>query len=252
MNVLHRTRGYIKKNASTILTVASATGVVVTTVMAVRATPKALALLEEAAEEKGEGLTLLEKVNVAGPVYIPTVLVGASTIACIFGANTLNKHQQAALASAYALLDSSYKDYKEKVKELYGDDANVKVREELAKDNFDEAALIKATGDELLYYDEFSGRYFNATPAKVQYAQYNLNRDIQLQGYASLNDYYEYLGIDPIDSGDAFGWTESRNREEYWQAWVDFNHHRVVMDDGLECIILSFWEEPMADYQMFC
>ena len=252
MNVLHRTRGYIKRNASTILTIGGATGVVITTVMAVRATPKALALLDQATEEKGEALTTWEKIDVAGPIYIPTVLVGVSTIACIFGANTLNKRQQAALTSAYALLDSSYKEYKNKVNELYGDDAHTKVREELAKDHFDEAELIKATGDELLYYDEFSGRYFNATPARVQYAQYNLNRDIQLQGYASLNDYYEYLGIDPIDSGDAFGWTESRNREEYWQAWVDFNHHKVTMDDGLECYILSFWEEPMADYQMFC
>lgn len=252
MNLLHRSRGFVKRNASTILTVAGGVGVVVTTGMGIQATPKALALLDRAEEEKGEALTTLEKVNVALPVYIPTIVVGVSTIACIFGANVLNIKQQASLTSAYALLDSSYKEYKEKVNELYGENADMRVREELAKDKFDEAELIKATGDELLYYDEFSGRYFNATPARVQYAQYNLNRDIQLQGYASLNDYYEYLGIDPIDSGDAFGWTESRNREEYWQAWVDFNHHKVVMDDGLECYILSFWEEPMPDYQMFC
>lgn len=84
-----------------------------TAVMAVKATPKALRLIEEAEKEKGKKLTKTETVKVAWTPYIPTVLVGASTIACIFGANVLNKRRQAALMSAYALLDSSYKEYKQ-------------------------------------------------------------------------------------------------------------------------------------------
>lgn len=54
--------------------------------MAVRATPKAVKMLEEAESEKGEYLTKLEIIRAAGPIYIPSVLLGVSTIACIFGA----------------------------------------------------------------------------------------------------------------------------------------------------------------------
>ena len=114
-HLLHHSKLFFKRNSSTILTCVGALGVVTTSVLAVKATPKALALIEAAKEEKGEELTPVETVQVAGPVYIPAIVTGVSTIACIFGANALNKRQQAALMSAYALLDSSYKEYKAKV-----------------------------------------------------------------------------------------------------------------------------------------
>ena len=107
-------------NSSTILTCVGAVGVAATATMAVKATPKAIALLEEAREEKGEELTKLEVIDVTAPVYIPAAIAGFSTIACIFGANILNKRSQAALMSAYALLDNSYKEYMRKSEELYG------------------------------------------------------------------------------------------------------------------------------------
>ena len=113
-------RPFIKKNAPTILTCIGAAGVIVTTVMAVKETPKALSLLEDAEEEKGEELTKWEKVKIAGPVYIPSIITGAATIACIFGSNVISKRQQATLTTAYALLDNSYKEYKKKVDEVYG------------------------------------------------------------------------------------------------------------------------------------
>ncbi len=109
---------FIKRNAQTILTCLGATGVIVTAVMAVKGTPKALTLLENAKEEKGEELTKLEKFKIAGPVYIPAVITGAATIACIFGSNVISKNQQATLMSAYALLDNSYKEYKKKSQKI--------------------------------------------------------------------------------------------------------------------------------------
>lgn len=103
------TKLFWKRHASTILTVAGGVGVILTTVAAVKATPKTLESLEEAKEQKGEELTSVEKIKIAGPKYIPTILIGTGTIACIFGANILNKRHQAALVSAYTLVDSSFK-----------------------------------------------------------------------------------------------------------------------------------------------
>lgn len=128
---------FLKRHSSTILTVMGAIGVGATAVIAVKDTPKALRILDEAEQEKGEELTVKEKIITAGPVYIPAIAVGVSTIACIFGANALNKRNQAALMSAYALLDQSYKDYKRKVGDIYGEDADKRIIEEVAKEELE-------------------------------------------------------------------------------------------------------------------
>lgn len=248
--LVHHTKTFWRRHGSTVLTCVGGAGVIATSVMAVKATPKALRLLEEAKEEKGEELTKLEVVKVAGPAYIPAVVTGAATLACVFGANMLNKNHQASVASAYALVDRSYKDYKKKVAELYGEDAEVQIKEELAKDEYAETD-IQVTDDKKLFYDEFSKRYFESTMENVQNAEYQINRALSVNGSATINDFYEYLGIDPMPGGDELGWTEGMNFEHYWQAWIDFGHHKVVMDDGLECCILTIFAEPMFDYEYY-
>lgn len=245
---VNRVMLFCRRNAPMILTCVGGAGVVATSVMAVRATPKALQLLDEAEKKKGEELTKLESVRIAGPAYIPAILVGASTIACIFGANILNKRQQAAMASAYALLDNSYKEYKKKVVDLYGEQVDEKIKGEVAKDKYEP---IEMSDDGELFYDYFSERYFESTLYDVQRAEYQLNRDIQMQGYSTLNDFYENLGIDPISGGDELGWSEGGNYARYWQDWIDFNHQKVVMDDGLECIIVTFSGDPYHDFDGF-
>ena len=127
-----------RSHVSTLLTCIGAVGVIATSVMAVKATPKAAKLLEASEKEKGEKLTRLEVVKIAAPAYIPAAVVGASTIACIFGANILSKRSQASLASAYALFDRSYKEYRDKVNSLYGEEADDKVRTEVASDYYEE------------------------------------------------------------------------------------------------------------------
>jgi hypothetical protein len=250
-NLLRQAKTFANRNASTILTVAGSVGVAATSVMAVKATPKALALIEQAKEEKGEDLTKLEVVKTAGPVYIPAVIMGASTIACIFGANIMNKRQQAALASAYALLDSSYKDYKKKVEELYGEDANGRIREEIAKDKYEESDISVEDGEKSLFYDNFSERYFEAKMEDVIRAEYLINRKISLWGGASLNEFYEAINIEPVDYGEFLGWSAGGLMEETWGDWLDFEHEKVVMDDGLECHIITMSSEPMYDYEYY-
>lgn len=249
-SVLQRSKLFMKKNAPTILTSMGGVGVVTTAVMAVKATPKAMLIMEQAEKEKGEELTKFEKVKVAGPVYIPSMLMGAGTLACIFGANMLNQKNQAALTSAYALLDNSYKEYKKKVEELYGEDSNQKVTEEIAKDKHEETPVF-AKGDEMLFYDEFSKRYFASTAYAVQFAEYTLNRDVVERGWATLNDYYLYLDLDPIPGGDALGWTAGMNLDYYWQTWIDFNHQKFTLDNGVECTMIQFLSEPLIDWEEY-
>ena len=242
---------FLKRNASTILTFVGGAGVVATSVMAVKATPKVLRLLEEAREEKGEELTKLEVVKVAGPEYIPSIIIGMSTLTCIFGANYLNKRQQAALTSAYMLLSNSYKEYKQKVADIYGEEADIRVHEEIAKDNYeDEYEHIEVEDGKQLFYDYFSERYFESTIEDVQRAEYRINRDLVMRGYVYLNEFYEHLDLKPIESGYALGWSEGSQLAMNWQKWIDFTHEKVVMDDGLECHIINM-DEPTPDFMEY-
>lgn len=242
-NILRQSKVLWKRHGSTILTCVGGVGVIGTAVLAVKATPKAIDILDKAEKEKGEDLTKFEVVKAAGPVYIPAVVMGMSTIACIFGANYLNTRQQAALMSAYALLDNSYKDYKKKVEELYGEEANDKITEELAKDEY-EKVDISVNDEKELFYDEFSKRYFESTIEDVQRAEYRINRDLHMQDAVTLNEFYDLLGLEPIDAGDELGWSTSGNFDAYWQTWIDFSHSKTVMNDGRECHIIRMMEEP--------
>lgn len=221
---------------------------IATAALAVKATPKALYLIEEAKEEKGDELTKLEVVSVAWKPYIPAVATGASTLICIFGANILNQRNQAALASAYALLDNSYKEYKKKVVELHGEDGELQVRSEIAKDKFKEQDVQDEDDGKKLFYDDYSQRYFRATSETVLRAEYEINRMLVEDCYVSLNDLYDLLGLERVDYGEFVGWSAAQMFDMYWTAWVHFFHERIELDDGLECYILRV-TDPCVDFE---
>ena len=239
------------RNGSTILTVVGGIGVVATSVSAVIATPKALRLLEEAKEEKEEELTKLEKIKIAGPVYIPSIVLGVGTLTCIFGANLTNKRSQAALVSAYTLLDSSYKEYKQKVKHIYGEEGEKNIREALAKDQYEETEYLDEYEDGLkLYYDEFSRRYFRATKETVLNAEYTINKLLSQDSYVYLNEWYDLLDVEQVDYGNHIGWSAAQMFDMYWSSWIHFWHEEVDMEDGMECTIIHF-TEPLVGFDNY-
>ena len=251
-NFINTSKSFVKRNGSTILTCLGGAGVIATTVTAVRATPKAVRLLQQAELEKNDELTTFEIVKVAGPSYIPSVLIGAGTLACIFGANILNKRQQAALMSAYALLDNTYKEYQKKVEELYGEGSDREIKNEIAKDHYDEEEFDdEYEDDKELFYDEYSKRYFRSTLADVFEAEYELNHVIAQDVGAFLNDFYDLLGLDEVDYGNYMGWSTFELVETYWYAWVEFEHTKVKMDDGMECTIITILTEPTFDFENY-
>lgn len=251
---------FMKRNASTILTCLGGIGVVTTTVMAVKATPKALQLIEETEKKKGEKLTTWETVKTTAPTYIPTVLFGVGTVACIFGANILNKRQQSSLMSAYALLDESYKKYRRTVVELYGKETNEEIVNAIAVEEANEVYMHASNlgvdctqfleedfSDPVLFYDEYSHRYFEAPIEQVILSEYHLNRNYTMRGFALLNEFYEFLGLEQTDYGGEVGWVIEYNDS----FWIDFNHRKVTMDDGLECYIIEMMFEPTTNWKEY-
>lgn len=233
---------FLKHNAPTILTFVGSAGVVATAVLTAKATPKAQQLLLEATKEKGENLTKAESFIAATPAYIPAVITGAATIACIFGANILNKRSQAALMSAYALLDSSFKDYKDKLIELHGEEIDSEVRQALMRGKYE--AIDEAANQKKLYFDFYSMRYFEASDEEVRAAEDRFNRNYALGGYACLNEFYDALGLSRIESGYELGW--SIYSDGVYK--IDFFHEAMVLEDGTEVTVISMPLEPNVGY----
>lgn len=251
--------GYVKNNSSFILTCAGAAGLVATTIMTAKATVKAVEIINEKECKKGESLTKKEVFKATFTTYIPPVIMGVSTIACIFSANAFNKNKQAAMIGAYGLLDNSFKEYKGKLKELYGEDAHQKIMDALAVEKAEEryisscgfidsySLMVDDNGDKRLFYEPISNRYFESTMEQVVNAEYHLNRNFVLRGYAPLNEFYDFLGLEQTEEGRELGWA---TEDEYY--WVDFDHRKITLDDGLECIGINFGFYPDLNWQEYC
>ena len=248
---------FLKKNSATILTVTATIGVITTAVLSAKAAIKASRVLAHKEEEKGEKLTFEETISAVWTIYIPPVVAGMSTIACMFGADILNQRQQASLASAYALIDNSYKEYKAKLKELYGEEAHNNIIDAIAAKKCEDVYIsagglesaynqeIESDTEPRLFYDEYSGRYFESTIEKVLLAEYHLNRNYILRGFARLNDFYEFLGLEQTDYDEAVGWDICS--EIYW---IDFNHRKTLIgddNDSFECYVIEMPYYPSED-----
>lgn len=240
-----RTRLYLRRNSSTILTCIGAVGVVVTAVMSVRATPKAIKLLDEATKEKGEELTTLEVIKTAAPVYIPPVMIGASTLVCLFGANILSQKSQASLASAYALLENYHKEYRKTLIRLHGEEIDIEVRNEMARAHcgYHHIGLDVPDG-KFIFYDEISGDSITCYEREIMDAEYHLNRNFTMRGYASYNEFRMFLGLSRVEYGEELGWTMSDG-----YSWIDFEHRLISQDDGgTEIYSIDMIFPPTSDY----
>lgn len=204
----------------TVLTLASAVGVIATSVCAVKVTPKAIKLLEDEEKKKGEQLTAVDKIITVGPVYIPPIIIGASTIICVFGANILSKKSQATLLAGYELAKNSFNEYRNTLIELKGEEVDQEVRDNIMRTHADvHITDLDKPDQKIKFVETYSGQEFYAYEREVMDAEYHLNRNFCLRGYATFNEFAEFLGIKPIANGDRMMWAVD---DEYY--WVDFEH----------------------------
>lgn len=240
---MNKVERFLKKNSSTILTLVGSGGVIVTTVLAIKATPKALKLIENEKQHKKD-LTKLDIVKVAWKPYIPTIISGCSTISCILGANYLNMKNQASIMSAYALLDNSYKEYREKTKDVYGDDAEI--RKKVIESRFNDS--VHTNSEEILFFDYQSLRFFESTFEDVLKAEHLFLHNYGINGVTNLNEYYKYVGLEPTDYGNIMGWSSLESHNIYGYEDLSIDYEKITMSNGLECWNILFSIDPSEDY----
>ncbi len=240
-------RTAISKHSPEILTGIGIAGMVTTTVMAVRATPKALILIEDKKVENDvDELTPVETIKTTWTCYIPAAITGCLSIFCLIGANSVNARRNAALATAYTLSESALKEYQEKVIEAIGEKKEQSVRDAVAKDRIDRnpvsnrEVIITERGNTLCY-DVISGRYFKSDIDKLKKVENELNRQMRDEMYISLNEFYYEIGLNPTNIGDDLGWSIDH-------GYIDLNFSSQLAEDGTPCLVINYQVAPRYEY----
>lgn len=244
---MNKAQLFLKANSPTILTVIGSTGVVITAVLAIKGTPKAMKLIEEAKMTKGDELTVGETVRVAWKPYIPAAISCVSTILCIVGANYLNIQKQKNLMSAYMLLDNAFKEYRNRVSERYGEEVDEEFSHDLVHKQLEEMEGIYT---ETLFFEFNSMRFFEASIHKVLQAECKAKLQFAQYEHLTLNDYYSYLGIEPSPYGEAMGWSKYQMQTEEHVDDLEFTYERVIMSNGIVCYNIITNVSPTMDH--FC
>ena len=206
-------------------------GMLTSTVLAVKATPKALDILEQEDRE----LSKIDKVKLTWKCYAPAAIGYCASAACIIGANSVNSKRNAVLAGAYKVSEAALLEYRDKVIEVLGEDKEKEIRESVAKGHIapkESEVVIVGKGDTLCY-DMFSGRYFKSDMSRIQKVLNEVNYRLTHENIISVNEFYIELGISTVDMGYEHGW----NIED---GLVDISFSSMITDDGQPCIVMHF------------
>lgn len=249
-------RTAISKHSPEILTGIGIAGMITTTIMAVRATPKALELIKEERLERADNdenfiygstpLPTKDLIKLTWKCYIPAAVTGCLSVSCLIGASSVNVRRNAALATAYTLSESALKEYQEKVIETIGEKKEQSVKDAIAKDRIDRdpvtsrEVVITERGNTLCY-DVISGRYFKSDIDKLKKAENELNRQMRDEMYISLNEFYYEIGLNPTSIGDDLGWNIDH-------GYIDLQFSSQLSDDGNPCLVIDYQVAPRYEY----
>lgn len=270
----HKVGFTLQKHSPAILVGVGVVGVVTSTVLACKATTKVSAVLEKAktdisgvhsvledpdlgqkyVEEYGEPYTVEESKKDLAVIYAhtgldlvklyaPSVILGVASITCILASNNILHKRNAALAAAYATVDGSFKDYRNRVIERFGEELdrelkyNIKAKEieEIVKDEeTDEEKVVKKTVQVINPHDlsEYARCFDETCTGWTRSSEHNLtfikhvqnwaNDKLRSEGILFLNDVYHELGFKKTQAGQVVGWVYKPDCEGY-DSFVDFN-----------------------------
>lgn len=250
-NVSTNIRQFVSKRSPEILTGIGIAGMITTTVLAVKATPKAMELIEERkTQEWIDKLSPLEVVKVAWKPYVPAIVTGVASTFCLIGASSVHLKRNAALATAYKLSETALTEYREKVIETIGEKKEQTVRDKVAEERVKKnpvsknEVIVTNTG-KTLCFDPISARYFYSSIEKIKRAENELNKEMlhAFSGYVSLNDFYDEIGLDHTSVGDDLGWNTDK--------LIDINFSSQLNDNGEPSVVLDYAVAPNYNYYKF-
>lgn len=245
----------LEKHSPEILIGLGIAGMITTTILAVKATPKALQLIEEKKDElEVDSLAPVEVVKTTWKCYVPAAVSGVAAAACIIGANSVHTRRHATLAAAYKLSERALHEYRDSVIETIGEKKERAVRDKVSEKQIKEHPVkqteVIVTGKgQTLFFEPLSSRYFYSDLEKIKRAENKLNKEIicdPFESGVSVNDFYDEIGIPTTATGDSLGW----KRADYL---IDIYPSAQMCEEGTEhegepCIVLNFANPPKYDF----
>ncbi len=239
----------IVKYSPEILTGLAVTGSVVAVATAIKNTPKAMELKEEAEaikrEETGDDeakLTPVEVVKATYKCYIPTAISLTTSIGCTVGALRGKTNQANTYAAAYALKDAALKEYQAKVIDTIGEKKEKTVRDAIAKDHIDNnpvstrEVIITGSG-KTLCFDVFSKRYFESDMETLRRIINDLNKRMLDEMFVTVADLQYEIGLTPSANSEDLGWHVDN-------GLIDIHFSSHVTDDGRTALVMEYYVEP--------
>lgn len=257
-NIFSNTGKYLKKHEPELLVGIGIAGMISTVILAVKATPKALELIElekKYPSRKGETLseaiktksiTRTEIIKACWKPYLYPSLLGIASITCIIGGTTINTKRNAALTTAYAITENAFTTYKNKVIETIGEKRERNLQGKIAEDGVKNNPpvnnqVIITTRGNTLCKDSISERYFKSDIDTIRKVINELNRRMTIENYISLEEFYYELGLKPMKHADRLGW-------EIDDGLLEVYFDTCLADNDEPCIVLNYNIYPKYGY----
>ncbi len=242
MEIPHSVKKFISENGSNILTTLGCVGVVGVAIVSGKNSLEADRVLRAKKYESDHDLTPKEKTKIVVPIYIPTILISSATIMCLVASNRVSAGRTAAYAGALALAQEAARTYREKVEETVGPkkakEIDDKVADEQIKRIDSKNPTIFGSGP-YICYDTLTDRKFSSDINTIEAAQNHKNKKILSEGWCSLNEFYEEIGLPPAQIGEELGWD--------YDSLIDITFSSRLDEDGKPNIVMNFRTPPFAD-----
>lgn len=240
--------GTLKQNSPAILAGVGVGGVVATGILAARGGRKAERILWEEHARNGTSDDRKEQFIIDAKAtwtcYIPAASVGATTIAAIIAGQSVSARRQAAVVSLATVTERAFKEYKDEVVKVIGEDKERKIDEAVAAKNLadnpvPDGSIIIGAG-KVLCYESLSGRYFETDYESIRAAQNDLNAQCLNSVYASVNDWYQLLGLPKLANGDELGWNSDHR--------LDARITSTMTPDNKPALAIKYGNNPSPNY----
>jgi len=234
----------LKKHSPELLTGIGIVGMIAAAVTAVRATPKALQLIDEKEIKDGKRLGAKEVVKATWKCYVPATVTGTLSVACLIGASAVNSKRNAALAAACTLSEAALRDYKEQAMKVVGPKKEQAIRDAVAKEELERNPLgskevLMTHGGDVLCHDPISGRYFKSDINTLKSAANALSRRMMIETTVTLNELYDEIGLPHNDMGECLGWELKRSSD-----CVEFDFSTQLAENGEPCLVAGYVNPP--------
>ena len=297
-NTFSRIGFKLKQRSPEILVAAGVVGIVSSMVLACKASTKVHDILEDTKEQLSQVKQVLEDQKFSKEtqseedakkdttiiyaqtgikfikLYGPAIILGSLSIASILTSHNILRKRNIALAAAYTVIDKSFKDYRSRVIERFGEELDHELKYNIKAKEIEEVTVdakgkekTKKTTISVVNNDGYSdyARFFDdGCTGWTKDAELNLvflrqqqdhaNEMLKSRGHLFLNDVYYMLGIPKTKAGQVVGWVYDE-KNPVGDNFVDFgiyDSHREVNRDfvnGYErTILLDFnVDGPIVD-----